>query len=201
MASLRWSRGVRSRIRTPSRWSISCWMTRASRPDASIDDRLAVRVLRADADVDRPLDVDVDAGKAQAALLHPLLLLARPLQFGVDQRVDRAVVLDAVDEDAVQRADLGRGEADAHRVVHERGHPRDLVAQRVVEDLDRPGLRAEHRIAELAHVRERRRAARGELGIEALLLGRVLDDFGVVQVVRHLGAKGTCPPSGGRMSD
>ena len=47
IASLRWSRGVRSRIRTPSRWSISCWMTRASRPEASIEDRLAVGVLGA----------------------------------------------------------------------------------------------------------------------------------------------------------
>ena len=32
IASWRWSRGVRSRIRTPSRWSISCWITRASSP-------------------------------------------------------------------------------------------------------------------------------------------------------------------------
>ena len=43
MASLRWSRDVRSRMRIPSRWSISCWMTRASRPVASIEDRLAAR--------------------------------------------------------------------------------------------------------------------------------------------------------------
>ena len=70
-------------------------------------------VLRADADVDRALDVDVDAGQAQAALLHRLLVLAGPLDLGVDERVDRAVVLDAVDEHAVQDADLGRGQADA----------------------------------------------------------------------------------------
>ena len=36
IASLRCSREVRLRIRTPSRWSISCWITRASSPDASI---------------------------------------------------------------------------------------------------------------------------------------------------------------------
>jgi hypothetical protein len=35
MASLRCSLEVRSRISTPSRWSISCWITRASRPEAS----------------------------------------------------------------------------------------------------------------------------------------------------------------------
>ena len=33
---LRWSRVAWSRISTPSRWSISCWITRASSPDASI---------------------------------------------------------------------------------------------------------------------------------------------------------------------
>ena len=36
IASLRWSREVRSRMRIPSRWSVSCWMTRASRPEASM---------------------------------------------------------------------------------------------------------------------------------------------------------------------
>jgi len=42
-------------------------------------------------------------------------------------------------------------------------------------------------------VRERRRAARGELGIEARLLVRVLDDFSVVQVVRQLWSEGYLP--------
>ena len=70
IARLRWSRDVRWRIRTPSRWSISCWMTRASRPEASIEERLAALVERADAHVDGPLDVDRDAGQRQAALLE-----------------------------------------------------------------------------------------------------------------------------------
>ena len=72
IACLRWSRDVRSRISTPSRWSISCWITRASRPDASIRMLLAALVLRADAHVDRPLDLDEHAGQRQAALLERL---------------------------------------------------------------------------------------------------------------------------------
>ena len=59
---------------------------------------------------------------------------------------------------------------------------------------------AQHGIAELAHVRERRRAARGELGIEALLLGRVLDDLGVVLLFRHRRRRVPTSPAG-RMSD
>jgi hypothetical protein len=58
-------------------------MTRASRPRGLDEDRLAARVLRADPDVRRALDVDVDAGQAQAALLHRLLVAAGPLETGL----------------------------------------------------------------------------------------------------------------------
>ena len=113
-ASLRWSRGravedqdavevVHLVLDDPR--------LQAARPRRAIV--LALLVLGADAHVDRALDVDVDGGQAQAALLGPLLVLAGPLDHGVDQRVDRAVGLDAVDEHAVQDADLGGGEADA----------------------------------------------------------------------------------------
>ena len=200
MASLRWSRGVRSRMRTPSRWSISCWMTRASRTDASTTIGPPCGSRAWTRTVHRPLDVDMDAGKAQAALLHPLLLLARPLQFRVDQRVDRAVVLDAVHEDAVQRADLRRGEPDAHRVMHERAHARDLVAKR----LSKTSIgRAFERSTGSPYLRTWASAAapaRGELGIEALRLDRVVDDFSVGLVVAIPRAKGTRPPAPGRMS-
>ena len=185
MASLRWSRDVRSRMRIPSRWSISCWMTRASRPVASIRIGSPLGVLRADPDVGRALDVDVDAGQAQAALLHRLLFAAGPLEDRVDEGVDRAVVLDAVDEDAVQDADLGRGQPDPERVVHERAHPRDLLAQAIVEDLDGARLRLQHRIAEHAHVRERGIAPRGDLRIEGRRLVRLrrLGDLDVLDIL------------------
>ena len=45
-------------------------------PGGLDDDVLAVLVLRAHADVDRPLDLDVHGRQAQAALLGPLLLVA-----------------------------------------------------------------------------------------------------------------------------
>ena len=112
IACLRWSREVRSRISTPSRWSISCWITRASRPEASTRMSLAALVLGAHAHVDGPLDLDEHAGQRQAALLERLVLVARPLEHGVDERGDGRLGLDAVDEQAVHDADLGRGQAD-----------------------------------------------------------------------------------------
>ena len=80
-------------------------------------------------------------------------------------------MLHAVDEQAVHDADLGGGQADPDRVVHQVAHAHDLLAQRVVEVLDRARFRAQHRVAELADMRERRRAPRRGLGIELGLLG------------------------------
>ena len=149
-------------------------------PGGLDDDLLAVLVQRAYADVHRPLDVDEHRRQAQAALLGDLLLLAAPLDLGVDQRGDRRLLLHAVDEHAMQHADLGCRQSDAERVVHQLAHPCDLLAKRVVDPLDRPRLRLQHRIAELAHVRERRRPPRRDLGIElglGVLLGLLLELF------------------------
>jgi hypothetical protein len=103
-------------------------------------------------------------------------------------------VLHAVDEHAVQGADLGGGQPDAERVVHERAHPRDLVAQRLVEDLHRTRLGTQHGVAEHAHVGQRGAPPRGQLGVEALLLDRVLHHLHVVLVlIRHDVAEGYPP--------
>ena len=152
-------------------------MTRASRPDASTVISLAVGVLGADAHVDRALDVDVDAGQAQAALLHDVLIAGGPLEDGVHERLDGPVVLDAVDEQAREAADLGRGEADAERVVHEAAHLLDLGPQGVVEDLDAARLGAQDGVAVLAHVGERRLAPRPGLGVERRRAGLDLADL------------------------
>ena len=53
-------------------------------PEASISDRLAARVEAADPHVQRALDVDRDAGQAEAALLGGGHLLGEPLDLGVD---------------------------------------------------------------------------------------------------------------------
>src|SRR4051812_49064011 len=144
------------------------------------EDVLAVAVLGAHADVDRALDVDVHGGQAETALLGPLLVLAGPLDDRVDQGVDRAVGLDAVDEDAVQDPDLGGGQADAVGVVHQRAHALDLLAQVVVEPLDPARLGAQDRIAELAHVGQRRAAPGQGLGVEGRRLGRLVELFVVL---------------------
>ena len=171
IASLRCSRVVRSRIRTPSRWSISCWITRASSPEASTTIGSPALVERADADVDGPLDVDEHPGEAEAALLHRLELLARPLDLGVDERRHGRLMLHAVDEHAVEHARPGarRGRHRAHRPS---AAPIRSTSerQRLVEPLDLPGSGLQHRVAELADVGERGRAAARELGIELELL-------------------------------
>ena len=178
IACLRCSREVRSRMSTPSRWSISCWMTRASSPDASI--RISSPFsswARTRTWIGRSTSTCTD-GQAQAALLHALGLLARPLDLGVDERGHRRLGVGPVDEQAVQHAHLGGGEADAERVLHEQPHARDLVAQGVVEAVHRPGLGAQHRIAVLAHVGQRRAPACGDLGIEfGLGLGLAFGDL------------------------
>ena len=89
-----------------------------------------------------------------------------PLDLGVDQRVDGAVGLDAVDEQAVQDADLRRRQADA-RASRPSAPPMRATsrAQRVVEALTGRAFALQHRIAELAHLaRARRGAARATSG-------------------------------------
>jgi hypothetical protein len=105
-------------------------------PGCLHEQRLAALVPGADADVHRALHVDQHAGQAEAALLHRLGLLARPLHDGVDQRGDRALALHAVHEHAVHDAELRRRQPDPERLVHEPAHAPDLVAQRAVEALD-----------------------------------------------------------------
>ena len=162
IASLRWSREVRSRISTPSRWSISCWMH--ARLEARGLDRRAPRRARPgarDAHVHRALDVDEDAGQAEAALLDDLLVLAAPLDARVDERVDRAVGLDAVDEHAV-RACRPASRPGRCRARRPSAAPIRATSARSSSSKRSTGARrrAQHRVAELAHVRERGRAAR-----------------------------------------
>ena len=158
----------------PSRWSISCWITRASSPSASTSDLLADRVARTRAHARWTLHLDMHAGDAQAALFGALELLAAPLDHGIHHRRDRIVGVGAVDEHAVQDSHLGGGQADAERVAHQLAHALDLAPQRVIEALDRDRAGAQHGIAQLAHVRQRRVAAGARLLVELLDGGRIL---------------------------
>jgi hypothetical protein len=133
-------------------------------------DLFALLVQRPDADVDRALDVDEHGRQTEAALLGYLLLVPAPFDLRVDQGHHRGLLLDAVDEQAMEHAELRRGQADAQRIVHQGTHAGDLGAQGIVDLLHRPGPGAQHRIPERAHVGERRRATRGDLGVELFWL-------------------------------
>ena len=128
--------------------------------------RLALEVLGAHAHVERPLDLDAHAGQRQAALLQRVDLVALELDHRVHEHAERPLGLDAVDEQAVHDAELGGGQADAERLVHQPLHPAHLVLERRVEHLDLAGAAAQHRVAVPAHVAQRGVAARAGLGIE-----------------------------------
>jgi len=74
----------------------------------------------------------------------------------------------------VQDAQLRRREPDAERVVHELPHPLDLSCQRVVESLDGQCLGPQHRVAQLAHVPQRRISPGAGLRIELRDRRRIL---------------------------
>ena len=88
-----------------------------------------------------------------------------PLDHGVDERAERRVGVDAVDEQPVHDAELRGGEPDPERVVHQPAHALDLVGELIVE-ARRPAARAVRStgIAEHADVPERRVAARAGSG-------------------------------------
>ena len=120
-ASRRSSGLVRSRIRTPSRWSSSCWMTRASSPSASTVTALPVGSRRLDGHRRRALDGHDHRGRAEreAALVHGFLVLGARDELRVDERATGLLVVGLVDEHAAENADLRRGEADAAGLLHQ----------------------------------------------------------------------------------
>ena len=113
----------------PSRWSISCWMTRASKPLRLDDQLLAGDVAGAHTHLCGTFDLDMHARQAETALLERLELLGGPLDHGVDERSQRVIAIGAIDKHAMQHTKLGRGEADAERVVHQLPHLLDLACQ------------------------------------------------------------------------
>ena len=137
-------------------------------------DPLTVLVLGAHPHPGVALDLDMHARQAQTALFGRLELVALPLEHRVHKRCQRVLGVGAVDEHTVQHAELGGGQPDAERVVHQLPHPLDLSLQHLVEALDRQRRRAQHGITELAHLAQRRVAAGTSLRIELLGLGRIL---------------------------
>src|ERR1700722_12480041 len=98
--------------------------------------------------VQPPLDVVVDAGEGQAALLALLVLLVGEVEDGVDQVA--ALAPDRVGEHPQPDPDLRRGQPGALRVVEGLGQVLDQTAQLLVEVGDGVGGGAQDRVAEEA---------------------------------------------------
>ena len=120
----------------PSRWSSSCWITRASNASASNGDRLAVGRERLDRDERRAPHVRGQVGDAEAALAAELVALgAHDHRVREHEQAGAALglrVAGHVDRDEPDElADLRRREADAARVAPHRvdevgGDPRAI---------------------------------------------------------------------------
>ena len=133
-------RSVRSRMRTPSRWSSSCWTTRASMLVELEPQRLAVEVAPLERDRDRALDRHEHALEREAALVGDLGLVRALGDLGIDDRGRVLVASRLEDEEPLEDADLGRREPDAARVVHQVRHP--LRQPRRSSSKPRPRARA-----------------------------------------------------------
>ena len=152
---------VRSMISTPSRWSSSCWTTRASSSSSSSRTRLAVEVLALERDRRRALDRHEHALEREAALVVASRSSRSLDDLGVDDD-DRVLVLVGLeDEEPLQDADLGRREADAVRVVHQRASSARRAARRSSSNCStsRARIRSD-RVGVLPDLREREAAAR-----------------------------------------
>ena len=114
---------------------------------------------------------------------------------GLTSAVGSASAPGLKDEQAAQDAELGGGEADAHRVPHQGDHPLDLAARARVELGDRRGLAVEHRVADLDQPRERLLAAGEELGVELGRLDLALRGALSLLVVLLGAVPGRAPPS------
>ena len=148
-----WSR---SRISTPSRWSISCWRTRASRPEASSTtgsppvSRPPIRACRG-----RSTSIDT-RGRLRQPSSATTASPESHFDLRVDQRRRLAVGAGLEDEHATQDPELGGGQPDPHAVAHDRDHPLDLGPQLGAELGDLRGPALQHRVAELDDLGERR---------------------------------------------
>jgi hypothetical protein len=99
-------------------------------------------------------------------------------------------VANAVDEQPLRDPELGRRQAHAERVLHDRGHARHLAAQPLVEAVDVGGAALQDRVAVATDERHRRRAARLHLRVERRglleLAGLRLDLGGRLRVIGSL---------------
>ncbi len=132
--------------------------------------RSAGEVDRGDPRVQGPLDVDDDVGEAQAALLGDDELPRAPLDLRVDDGAGLASGPDLEDEHAPHQSELGGGEADPERPLHEADHPLGLTLELGAELGHLRSLRLQDRVAELADLAERLAAPLESLLVELRVL-------------------------------
>ena len=86
----------------------------------------------------------------------------------VDERAHRLLVVRLVDEHAAENADLGSGEADAPRLLHQPRHPLDEIGDGLVDLVHLARPNPQRRVGILADLRERGSTPGFPLGVELL---------------------------------
>ena len=124
---------------TPSRWSISCWNTRAGVLVELEVELSAVEVVALHVDLRGAEDLPAQAGHRQAALDE--VRLAPALDDGGVEDHARPVVV-VVDEEALLHPHLRGGEPDAGGLVHGDEHVVDELDERAVDLGDLGGAAA-----------------------------------------------------------
>ena len=146
LASLRWSSSSRSTSSTPSRWSTSCWNTRAEELVGVDGDLVAVEVEPGEVDLLGAHDGPRQTRDRQA----PLVVGPLPPslgEHGVHDRHRPRPVAGVVDEHPLLDAHLGGRQAHTGRLVHRLHHVVGQLLERPVDVLDLRGPLPQHGVA------------------------------------------------------
>jgi hypothetical protein len=139
-----------------------------------VGDLRAGLVVALEPDGHRSLDWHRDPLDGEAALVFGLDLVALRHESRVDEDVD-LVFCGREHEHAAQNTDLGRGEPDPVRVLHQLPHALGQTPEVVVELLGLARLHTQDRVGILADLRQRKPAPRKLLGVELFVPNLSLD--------------------------
>ena len=161
---------MRSKKRTPSRWSVSCWITRAGRPCAVIVDALAVAIVARSRALPARAARDHECPGCSGSLPSRLPSARRPSVTSGLINVTSGMSASSLISDAVPAArtpatnsrsrsmDLRRRQADACIFVHGLEHVVDQALNARRPDLvrrNRSSLGTKHRVAHICHLQNR----------------------------------------------
>jgi len=123
-------------------------------------DRIALGVLRRDADLRRALDVHCDLTKREAPFADDIALIADDSDLGIAQRGYRTVFIRLDHHEATRSADLRCSQADSATVNHDPCQQLDVFGEPAIEKINGLRCHPQNRIAKLTDLLE---------GIEAAL--------------------------------